>query len=907
MLLPAGRSLWKVPADGSCFFHCVHATWPETGDLNHLRCLAQCPDGWADEDAIARLAAELDLRIVVHPVALENLEAGLQTAAERVTGSCAATRRIDLVYWTRNGAGLHFDVLAPVREAALAAVESISESNLTATEVECQGVWKRELNSDDAVIELSDDEMGVEPEPGTLGVETSGGYLASGEGEDDEMHVALDAKPSGDDLGPGDGADEDDAVLFHADVKRLIATWRGNGNTQAFLSALPLFLPSVAKLSAESVSRRFAAGAQAWCGLPLSVEAAESTEVPHWRTFPYPRAVLFEALAQSCGTPAVFYVDAFAALLRSILHKNLAVANPPFTTRARYWVAGTAAPGCGKNPALDPLRDILLEVMGELPHLAPGSSRSRCHLQQATTHAAAQDRLTTTGGYLFIATAEGGPLQCPTWPTHGTWDQARFVNYQRLLDAAYGGPVEWETMVDRRAKRTRPAEASPSEDYISSTNVTIFMLQQEVCFRRWWAQAEENHSIGLSARFLFSFADARPPGLPSLGAFASEVAWPFLKAVFAAVLRTAGCDSTLQCKNGCSSAVWPLAEPERRVMHAIRTSCHAIATDGICGRTMASCLVKTPYWVSQLSLYNSVLEQLLPHVLGEAPLPELIPQISKAAFCTAAEFTWLRYLGGIAVLEHEIRQRSWNVSRAQVPLDEAARLATSIGRVLRCSCRRAISPEGVASADRVFRHLSTADTGIHVKEVFSRMEEMGLGRTLSQPLRFQKFAYAALSRSAKHRLRAMAVPVWIFGVPVDDQSDSAVGVWKGHPQGAQCSDSASAGPPCAKSTARDAIESEASTPFVEVITLTGSKPEHSRGSAATAANHTTEEAKWTGASRGYCAAQVLDDGRLLPAAVAGTVRELLRQEGFRARVKVGTRTQSHYTHAAHCQDAPPVP
>ena len=45
-----------------------------------------------------------------------------------------------------------------------------------------------------------------------------------------------------------------------------------------------------------------------------------------------------------------------------------------FSRRARYWAFGTAAPGSGKSPALEPLKTALVEVLRESAGLAPGKA-----------------------------------------------------------------------------------------------------------------------------------------------------------------------------------------------------------------------------------------------------------------------------------------------------------------------------------------------------------------------------------------------------------------------------------------------------------------------------------------------------------------------------------------------------
>ena len=213
-----------------------------------------------------------------------------------------------------------------------------------------------------------------------------------------------------------------------------------------------------------------------------------------------------------------------------------------FESRARYWVAGTAQPGTGKSPALEPFKKALLDVLREHADLAPGVPYDNFHVQPPSTHAAAVNRLQCTDGYQVIASGEGGPLLCPTWATQGTWNQGTHVNLQRYLDTAYGSAVPWDTMIERRAARaTKAAAPTHAEDnFIETTNVTIIVLQQVSVFTQWWAQAESRSNIGLAGRFLFSFAGARPPGSTALHGFGEAVVLPTVKTMFTLMLRAIG-------------------------------------------------------------------------------------------------------------------------------------------------------------------------------------------------------------------------------------------------------------------------------------------------------------------------------------------------------------------------------
>ena len=86
--------------------------------------------------------------------------------------------------------------------------------------------------------------------------------------------------------------------------------------------------------------------------------------------------------------------------LTSLFHKDIVVKCPLWATRARYWTAGSAARGCGKNLALDPFRDMFLDLLAEFPHLGTGDRETSFHVQQGSSHAGRLDQLLPTAEML---------------------------------------------------------------------------------------------------------------------------------------------------------------------------------------------------------------------------------------------------------------------------------------------------------------------------------------------------------------------------------------------------------------------------------------------------------------------------------------------------------------------------
>ncbi len=821
-MLPSGRSLWKVPADGNCFFHCVRAAWPEAGDLNHLRCLARCLDGWAEEDAVARLAAELDLCVAVHPVALENLGAGLQTASTRVVGSRAAGRHIDLVHWTRNGAGLHFDVLAPLPEAALTAVESIRESSPSAPDIERRGLaesaaegrgsvreatfpavdsvgstdqseQQAEMAKEDggrhSVEESAEGEhqrrahhaasgvgarvatevggsVSTRPErvaevaeplgdKGALGVldgsvlarqvggpaealgtdapvrpasqasSRSWGFVLAGHGQPVDLAAPTESDESEAAAAPSDAADEDelsedegftgegllageclptggdgDAIFYHH-VDGLLATFRDGGDAMAYLSGLPQYSPACECIGPRAALQRFEKGVDGCLRDRLHSGFAMGVRAPLWRTHNYVLAVLCAGLHRCTGLPDVFYFDALEALCSSLLHKSVHVRMGGWEARARRWVADTADPGAGKSPALDPLVELLRQVLQEEAEFAPGCEREDFHLQEATTHAAAVHRLHNTDGYALIATAEAGPMLCPQGPSVGSWDQSKFINYQRLLDAANGGQVKWETMLDRGPRK----KAAPPKPRLERTNLTIVFIQQLSILRNWWARSEALTNVGLAARFSLGFGQDGPPGPTCLANFAAEVAWPLRKEISRAILRQLG----PKTPHGGHTDLWSwrMEPASLRFLKAVRCICFqakkANLGSGHCAR---AALGKVEYWVAQQSLLASIYAQILPGLLRRSSVKVSDARITFPALRLGTDFYWMRYLFGLVAVDTDVALRTWTLPAGQdpeVPYRRATRreVVNCSGPALDMACRR-VTLVWCASSTAVF-------------------------------------------------------------------------------------------------------------------------------------------------------------------------------------------------------------
>ena len=341
----------------------------------------------------------------------------------------------------------------------------------------------------------------------------------------------------------------------------------------------------------------------------LTSEAAVRLQYPVWRTTFLPLAVLFEAWSRTTGMPTVFYIDSFAALLLGLINKDITVDVAGFPCQSRYWAVGTAQPGSGKSPAVDPMVECMRKVLRANHDLAAGKPWDTFHIFKPMTHCAAIDKLKTTDGYATIVAGEGGPLLCPSWPTSGTWNQATHINLARFLDGANGGAVPWQTAIDRKQRKDEAeGEIHALEDpAMDRTNITLLLLQQRSVLKNWWVTSEVKNKIGLPQRCLFSFGAAREPGPPAMQTFESRVVMPILERLFTLALKSLGPKAPQAAQHR-----FTLQPSDRHAFWRYRLTCKDVNKKTHFGETFAAGLNKESYWVSTFCLFGTLLEHLWP-------------------------------------------------------------------------------------------------------------------------------------------------------------------------------------------------------------------------------------------------------------------------------------------------------
>ena len=205
--------------------------------------------------------------------------------------------------------------------------------------------------------------------------------------------------------------------------------------------------------------------------------------------------------------------------------------------------------------------------------------------------------------------------------------------------------------------------------------------------------------------------------------FLKEVALPFIKDLFAVVLRAVGPDAELP------SPLWPMEAEASETLHEIQVANIELVQQGSLPPTARSCLVKTPYWIAQTALAHSVLQQAWARVgivvLGTPP--QFTPVIPVAAIVVSLEFVCQRFLFGISVLEAEIKKKSWLFPAEIKPQNKVNDVAGRLNR--RCTKRtlQAADLQGVVGA-----------SSISVQDVFLRLVDLGLGEAHPGAMCFRK-------------------------------------------------------------------------------------------------------------------------------------------------------------------------
>ena len=433
--VPLGKKLKRMPADGSCFFHCVIEALQLPTNVAALRDLVQCPGStWADRGQIQQVADHLHAQFTLYHVDLMYMHEAFQP------GPCGATcetvqpatsdpgflSNVEVILWTVNRDGYHFDLLVtdPERFNEVQAVSSADDVSMPDAPI-----TDEDSTGSDVPIATAEQTFQVS-DPSIAGA-ASETLLPDGFGDD----------------------------RVEKDARTLLQLWDEKRAWWDFLSSLPLFVHG---MSLSAAAATFEVAVENLIGDRVNAAAAAQVRCLAADAVVYPLAVLICATARATGASSTFYMDMFHTLLNSIL-------NPKFSlrlgrwgeSRSRHWMVGTANVGEGKSPSMKALVRILQEVLREHSDLAPGVAADRFHMQQSSTTTAAVDKLRDCQGSLTLYCSDAGRCLDARAATGGKTDHSQYVDLLRFLDTAHGDEFEHSTKHDRTAMRKVVPAAGP--------------------------------------------------------------------------------------------------------------------------------------------------------------------------------------------------------------------------------------------------------------------------------------------------------------------------------------------------------------------------------------------------------------------------------------------------------------
>ena len=204
--------------------------------------------------------------------------------------------------------------------------------------------------------------------------------------------------------------------------------------------------------------------------------------------------------------------------------------------------------------------------------MAPGRREDQFLVQEGATHAVVVDRL-RNADWVFVSSPLAKQDHCCAQRGHQMENQAKYINDQRLLDAANGGHVSLETMQDRPKKRQRVvSEDDGHHSSVERTNLTIAVFHQLSVSRKWWAKSEHDTNVGLASRFLMSFGRSGPPGPVAHGDFVKTVAFPVIKEMCRVVLLFLG-PKTPQGNAATDARTSTFGRSDLRLLRSVRVQC----------------------------------------------------------------------------------------------------------------------------------------------------------------------------------------------------------------------------------------------------------------------------------------------------------------------------------------------
>ena len=287
--LPPHFQLKTVPGDGNCLFHCFREVRPHLSEFM-LQDMSGCePNKWGEEEHLQILSNMLNIRVSVWPVELLKADLLLNEDAALHFGDPTCATQLDLLHWTRDCRGLHFDVLQrPCPNA-------ISESDVIRHSVKgFQGALRQAATSRPS----DDHRSSFEPEHRSSTSQCVGKTDEhTSTATEPSMRRGHEAVQPGLHSATGLGNDADflndvSDITFEADVSALLDIYVNTCASDRlrlcvdFLHQLPSYWHGWTELDDEAWTRRFKAAVPAVLSLGFTVNcvAAAATRPYLWRS-----------------------------------------------------------------------------------------------------------------------------------------------------------------------------------------------------------------------------------------------------------------------------------------------------------------------------------------------------------------------------------------------------------------------------------------------------------------------------------------------------------------------------------------------------------------------------------------------------------------------------------------------
>ena len=514
----------------------------------------------------------------------------------------------------------------------------------------------------------------------------------------------------------------------------------------------------------------------------------------------YPMAVLLTAVGRERGLPPVLLVDAFFAIMSSIINKDVCLVNRMHESRSRYWTYGTANPGTGKSPALSLMTESLRRVLRKNSDSAAGFTKDDFHFLGPATSTAVMDKMMLTNGYVLLQSAEASSMLCTTYASSGKWDGSSCPDLPKhFLEAANGERVEWQTARSRKPTTKKDMSAQERTDsalavnpealqrqggslasgqtatdrtVFDRTNMGLIILGQAGFMGSFWAPSHAKFDVGLGVRFLFSFAPNQPLGNTDYEGFFKEVAGPIIENIFTDLLISVGPKTSFPQDTQESSTHYRLST-EQNLLFAefddILTEARSWFHEN--QQHLVQALMKCSYWRATVTLATELLHRAWQRtVLGRKHVTWQ-PTVSDASIWVASNFFTDRYMVGQSVLQTEIL-----LFRKILSQDAEALLSDFHSDMALIARRVPYSSFTVSDVSqftlRWTKVLHSASSGCHTQKIAVLARLLGLQEVELGQVRhtdnvdraiFHRYRFDVLDDDRKALLRAWSVPIQMFG------------------------------------------------------------------------------------------------------------------------------------------------